>query len=673
MAENIIDVLAKVNLAIKGMQDAQGEVVHAVQELYTHMRDPNAHEGTGGGGKGEKGDPGRDGVDGADGKSAYELAVERGFTGDLQAWLESLKGAKGDTGEQGVPGPQGVPGDSAVASINYRGDYDPAESYDVSDYVVFNGSGYCCNSAVTGEDPDSSSHWNFMVMRGAPGEQGIQGVQGVPGADGAPGTPGADGLDGADGKDGKSAYELAQDKGYSGTLDQWLASLKGADGKDGADGLNGTNGADGADGADGKSAYEIAKDNGFTGTEAEWLESLKATADGDTDCACLDLLDTHVTIGNVPAARFERDQDNDKMVLHLEFPQYNQNIEPGHDFDADVFGMALINSNVKGGEWAHCNESGQPLNLDQNFFDHHAVYGGIEPQIIDGQAMVRIPKFYVKYGTTGLGYTRFYSPFPKDGFHLYPAFYDEKSQEINQFWFGAYQASESNGKALSMADTKPRLTDSIGVDDIISFCTARNNSDLGIDGFMLASIYQYSALFHLIISEFKTTNVQQYLGNGISYSDSNPILCPDQNDMLWRGIYRLYGSRGEIPDGIKTVSQNQPAVWRNDGKREYVPTVARIRQSSNSNTPDGYITTLATGKEEGYDLEDLFIPASDGSSSQACYTSAMWGYARNYGSSNYVSVGAGRGVTVCSGLFETSYQVLNSGKQWNIGFRLAKI
>ena len=38
------------------------------------------------------------------------------------------------------------------------------------------------------------------------------------------------------GEDGKSAYELAVDNGYSGTIQQWLDSLKGQDG------TNGTNG-----------------------------------------------------------------------------------------------------------------------------------------------------------------------------------------------------------------------------------------------------------------------------------------------------------------------------------------------------------------------------------------------------------------------------------------------
>lgn len=38
---------------------------------------------------------------GSDGKSAYEIAVEHGFEGTEEEWLESLKGEKGDPGPPG--------------------------------------------------------------------------------------------------------------------------------------------------------------------------------------------------------------------------------------------------------------------------------------------------------------------------------------------------------------------------------------------------------------------------------------------------------------------------------------------------------------------------------------------------------------------------------------------
>ena len=47
---------------------------------------------------GTDGLPGRDGIDGSDGKSAYIIAVEHGFSGTENEWLQSLKGADGKDG-----------------------------------------------------------------------------------------------------------------------------------------------------------------------------------------------------------------------------------------------------------------------------------------------------------------------------------------------------------------------------------------------------------------------------------------------------------------------------------------------------------------------------------------------------------------------------------------------
>ena len=92
------------------------------------------------------------------------------------------------------------------------------------------------------------------------------------------------GSNGKDGENGLSAYELAVQNGFTGTLTEWLNSLKGTDGKDGAggkNGIDGVNGKDGVDGKDGLSAYEIAVQNGFVGTESEWLSSLKGKDGAD--------------------------------------------------------------------------------------------------------------------------------------------------------------------------------------------------------------------------------------------------------------------------------------------------------------------------------------------------------------------------------------------------------
>lgn len=83
---------------------------------------------------------------GLPGKSAYQVAVDDGFEGTAEEWLESLKGADG---LPGIPGPAGADG-----------------------------------------------------QPGAPGADGRDGAPGAPGAPGADGRDGQDGAPGADGQDG---------------------------------------------------------------------------------------------------------------------------------------------------------------------------------------------------------------------------------------------------------------------------------------------------------------------------------------------------------------------------------------------------------------------------------------------------------------------------------------
>ena len=84
-------------------------------------------------------------------------------------------------------------------------------------------------------DEAGNMSWTRSISETEPQPVNIKGPKGDAGADGV-GIPGTDGKDGAD---GKSAYELAQDNGFVGTMQEWLASLVGADGANGADGKDG--------------------------------------------------------------------------------------------------------------------------------------------------------------------------------------------------------------------------------------------------------------------------------------------------------------------------------------------------------------------------------------------------------------------------------------------------
>ena len=162
------------------------------------------------GAKGDKGDPGEKGDTGAKGEQG-----EKGDKGD-----PGEKGEKGDPGPQGAQGPQGEKGDTGP-------------------------------QGAQGPKGD----------KGDPGAQGEKGDKGDPGADGAkgdPGTPGAKGDKGDPGTPGAKG-----DKGDPGTP-----------GAKGDKGDPGEKGETGAAGADGKSAYQAAQEGGFTGDEATFNADL---------------------------------------------------------------------------------------------------------------------------------------------------------------------------------------------------------------------------------------------------------------------------------------------------------------------------------------------------------------------------------------------------------------
>lgn len=175
---------------------------------------------------------------GKDGKSAYQIAIENGFIGTEEEWLESLKGIDG---KDGINGKDGAPGQDGIDGQN---------GADGQDGV--NGS-------------DGRSAYEIAVANGFIGTEvewleNLKGIDGKDGADGLPGKDGVDGEPGANGTDGKSAYIIAVEHGFTGTETEWLASLKGADGKDGADGQPG------------KDAPEVDLSNYATKDELQKLE-----------------------------------------------------------------------------------------------------------------------------------------------------------------------------------------------------------------------------------------------------------------------------------------------------------------------------------------------------------------------------------------------------------------
>ena len=102
--------------------------------------------------KGEKGDPftyndftpeqllALKGENGIDGKSAYQIAVDKGFAGTEAEWISSLKGENGLQGIQGEIGPQGLKGE--IGATGPRGIQGPkGDNYQITeaDYAAIAG------------------------------------------------------------------------------------------------------------------------------------------------------------------------------------------------------------------------------------------------------------------------------------------------------------------------------------------------------------------------------------------------------------------------------------------------------------------------------------------------------------------------------------------------------
>jgi hypothetical protein len=141
-------------------------------------------------------DAGRPGAAGQDGFSAYEVALNNGFVGTEQDWLNSLIGQPGNDGYTG---------------LWYTGTGPPGTWFGTA------GDMYLEN--VTGEV-------YAMYTQGTWSTLGVS-------------ILGPEGPTGPDGPEGVSAYQLAVSYGFMGTEEEWLASLVGAPGIQGPPGVPG--------------------------------------------------------------------------------------------------------------------------------------------------------------------------------------------------------------------------------------------------------------------------------------------------------------------------------------------------------------------------------------------------------------------------------------------------
>ena len=116
------------------------------------------------------------GAQGIQGLSAYQVAVQEGFVGTEEEWLQSLKGDKGDKGDQGIQGIQGIQGEKG----------DPFTYEDFTEDQLQGLVGPQGEQGEKGEKGDPFEYSDFTPeqlegLKGPKGDTGNTGPQGEPG------------------------------------------------------------------------------------------------------------------------------------------------------------------------------------------------------------------------------------------------------------------------------------------------------------------------------------------------------------------------------------------------------------------------------------------------------------------------------------------------------------
>lgn len=168
------------------------------------------------GSAGATGPTGPTGVTGATGPTGVT-----GATGATGAGATGATGPTGPTGVTGATGPTGPTGatGAAGAGLTPEGAWSGATTYDIRDFVTYNGFTYASitgsnlNNTPSGDETDTA-HWMWVPggADGATGPTGVTGATGPTGPTGVTGPTGPTGVTGATGPTGSTAgLRLAYD------------------------------------------------------------------------------------------------------------------------------------------------------------------------------------------------------------------------------------------------------------------------------------------------------------------------------------------------------------------------------------------------------------------------------------------------------------------------------
>lgn len=302
--------------------------------------------------------------------------------------------------------------------------------------------------------------------------------------------------------------------------------------------------------------------------------------------------------------------------------------------------------------WQRIDVDGNNVDADTSYFNDHPAYAGITDEVIDGQAMVKVPAFYYRSGEVEGKKAIWISDQPADGFSLHSAF-KKNGEDLAQFWVGKYQGTADGAKLGSQAGLKPLAS--------INFTAMQQAARRG-DGFMLWSIYQLAAIQMLALIELGTADAQSVLGSGhVNGGGARAVDDETVAQATWRGIVGLWGNVWQMVDGLQTDENTCYRIWDADGNGEYASTGVKA--------PDGWIHRRHNRSGEGFDLGAVFLPKKTRDEREdaayRCYTYAYRNAVAYHGGDwgNGSNAGLFRLYVGPSASFSSSY----------VGGRLAKV
>lgn len=251
-------------------------------------------------------------------------------------------------------------------------------------------------------------------------------------------------------------------------------------------------------------------------------------------------------------------------------------------------------------------ENGTPANLDGT----------------DGNVMVQIPKFYVKFSDTNGAKNVSISLTEDSGYTLHPAF-TKGGVEVNYRYYPAYEGYNANGTLKSISGVTPTRSQNIG--------TFRTQAENNGTGWQLIDWNLLNAVQILCLIEIGTWDAQAILGNGNSTGSDYGVTTglsnsignastsnPSNAWMSYRGIENLYADIWKFIDGIN--ARDRVPYINSDYRTFANDTFTGDYVSSNVAMPNASASYI---KNVTFSLNG-FIPTEVGGSSSTYITDGLW-------------------------------------------------